>query len=570
MGVRAFPYLSSPSSTLAVRSSSRVRLQQPASWLRHATLAGRIAGLTVLFAIELLIITIGLDTERLRGAGGVAGFIFAWGAWVLKAGVAFAVLCAVLEFLRTGSTLKQSLFGPPAAAIDWRLLGAHAATMAMFGALSWVLFLRALPRPASDLLAAGWMAAGLSGILLASLAAVSLSTWRSLARGSGLSAVCALGAAVGGCVLGNAGRQLWHPLTGITFALVKLLLQPLLPVVISDPGTMTLGSPAFQVEIAPACSGFEGAGLMLVFGAVWLALFRKEFRFPQAFLLLPAGVAAAFLLNGVRIAALILIGNAGAEQIALGGFHSQAGWIAFNCLALAFAVGARRVPWVAARTGVEPDLETSAPAKDSAVPAYLLPFLAILAASILTRAATAGFDWLYPVRFAAAAATLWYFRREYRGLNWRFGWAAAVTGAAVFALWIALDRGAPSAAFASSLAAAPPMARIGWMAVRVLAATVTVPIAEELAFRGFLLRRLTAADFESIDPRRFSWLALLVSSLAFGALHGDRWLAGTAAGVAYALAMRRRGRIGDAVAAHGITNLLLAIWVIWRGAWSLW
>ncbi|MGA2738457.1 MAG: CPBP family glutamic-type intramembrane protease [Bryobacteraceae bacterium] len=46
----------------------------------------------------------------------------------------------------------------------------------------------------------------------------------------------------------------------------------------------------------------------------------------------------------------------------------------------------------------------------------------------------------------------------------------------------------------------------------------TVPIPEELAFRGFLLRRLMAEDFESIPLGRVTWPALLVPSVAFGAL----------------------------------------------------
>jgi exosortase/archaeosortase family protein len=62
-------------------------------------------------------------------------------------------------------------------------------------------------------------------------------------------------------------------------------------------------------------------------------------------ILIPAGVAAIYLLNAVRVTALILIGNAGAPQIALGGFHSQAGWIAFNVVALGLSVASRRVAW---------------------------------------------------------------------------------------------------------------------------------------------------------------------------------------------------------------------------------
>jgi CAAX prenyl protease-like protein len=99
---------------------------------------------------------------------------------------------------------------------------------------------------------------------------------------------------------------------------------------------------------------------------------------------------------------------------------------------------------------------------------------------------------------------------------------------------------------------------------------ITVPVSEELAFRGFLLRRLISADFESVSFQRWSFLAVVVSSLAFGLLHGDRWIAGTMAGVLYAVAQRWRGRIGDAVAAHAVTNALICIWVLWGGHWSLW
>jgi CAAX prenyl protease-like protein len=99
---------------------------------------------------------------------------------------------------------------------------------------------------------------------------------------------------------------------------------------------------------------------------------------------------------------------------------------------------------------------------------------------------------------------------------------------------------------------------------------VTVPIAEELAFRGFLLRRLASADFESVAWNRLQWLPFVISSIAFGLLHGERWLAGTIAGMIYALVLVRRGRIGEAVIAHAVTNALLAAWVLSTGQWQLW
>ena len=109
-----------------------------------------------------------------------------------------------------------------------------------------------------------------------------------------------------------------------------------------------------------------------------------------------------------------------------------------------------------------------------------------------------------------------------------------------------------------------------WVILRLIGGVVTVPIAEELAFRGFGLRRLISSDFESVPWKSFTWTSLLISSLLFGAMHGERWLAGTAAGILYALAMRWRGRLGDAILAHAVTNGLLAVWVLAFGRWELW
>jgi len=60
---------------------------------------------------------------------------------------------------------------------------------------------------------------------------------------------------------------------------------------------------------------------------------------------------------------------------------------------------------------------------------------------------------------------------------------------------------------------------------------VTMPIAEELAFRGLLYRRLVSADFESVALHRFFWPALLASSAIFGWLaNSTRWCLFAAAG----------------------------------------
>lgn len=122
----------------------------------------------------------------------------------------------------------------------------------------------------------------------------------------------------------------------------------------------------------------------------------------------------------------------------------------------------------------------------------------------------------------------------------------------------------------ADLARAPEALRYGWIAVRILSAAVTVPIVEELAFRGYLMRRLVSADFSAVSFRTLTWFSLAGSSLLFGLMHGHRWLAGTLAGVLYGFVMTRRGRLGDAVVAHAATNALLAAYVMGMGKWGFW
>jgi hypothetical protein len=150
--------------------------------------------------------------------------------------------------------------------------------------------------------------------------------------------------------------------------------------------------------------------------------------------LIAAGLVVIWISNAVRIAALILIGVAGFPNVAVNGFHSQAGWIAFNGVALGFALVSRRLPWFTHAAPAELDrVERNATAP------YLVPFLAILAAAMISRAASGGFEWLYPLRFVAAAAALWFFRKEYVALNWRSGPLSVGAGVAVFAMWLGLE-----------------------------------------------------------------------------------------------------------------------------------
>src|SRR5580704_2578600 len=138
----------------------------------------------------------------------------------------------------------------------------------------------------------------------------------------------------------------------------------------------------------------------------------------------------------MRMAALVLIGIAGAPDIALGGFHSQAGWLGFTAVALALCVVARRVPWLV-RGGTDTSRSSSAEVSNPTA-AYVVPFMALLAGAMVAQLGSGGFEWLYPIRVVGSAAALWYFGPRYRTLDWRIGWTSMALGFLVFVIWVSM------------------------------------------------------------------------------------------------------------------------------------
>jgi exosortase E/protease (VPEID-CTERM system) len=532
----------------------------------------RICALVFLFALELLVLSIWLDNDALAGGAGLAGAIHRWGAWAVRVVVGFAGLFATSAFLRKPALLESISTSMAASQIRLGLLCMHLVSIGIFAGLSHFLYTNCCDTAlTSNALAVLWLAAGLAAIWFGAAAFIPASAWVRLFRETGLLWLAVLLVVVVACIAGNAIRSLWEPSARLTLTLVQMMIEPFLRGVIVDPSQMLIGTERFSVIIAPQCSGLEGIALILAFTALWLVLFRKECRFPNALVLLPAGVVIMYLLNAARIAALIAIGDAGAERVALGGFHSQAGWIAFNAVALGFALSASRIPWLSNASARQTRTEAFA-WNQNLTAAFLMPLILTLAAGMLCTAVSSGFDWLYSLRLLVASAVLWFYRKEYAGLGWRGTWFGPVAGAIVFIVWIGFDRlsHTGSSAMPPALAAASSSARSLWIGGRILAAVTTVPLAEELAFRGYLLRRFIRADFQALSLQRFTWPALIASSVLFGLLHGGQWIAGIIAGLMYAAASLRRGRIADAVLAHATTNALLAAYVLLFGAWQLW
>ncbi len=552
-------------------SSSAVSADVSPPLLRWLVLVSLLIG-------EVLLLTLRFDTGTLRDQSG-------W--WVVLLGESPLLLQLIIAI--TAATLLLGGVGLwhearrlPVPPVSFRTTGlpllGHLAAFAAFAGVTALLLEGNAAPDTRSVWTVVWLVLGLAVAGLWALTLLPARLWFQFIHRTRLILLAGLGVGALAWVAGLLLRYCWLPLANGTLWIVHALLRLGYVDVVCDPNERIVGTSTFAVEIAPGCSGYEGIGLISIFVAAYLWLFRRDLRFPHALLLWPAGVAILWLSNAVRIAALVAIGTAGWPEVAMGGFHSQAGWLAFNVVALGLAVVARRSRFftaesVRATRAIEDARSHEEPGNGEVHPttAYLAPFLAILATTMLTAAFTTGFDLLYPLRVLVAGIVLWGCRRAYQELRWSWSWQPFALGTAVFVLWIALvpsGIGEPSLLRDGLARLSPGWAAI-WVIFRIVGATVTVPLAEELAFRGYLLRRLQSADWRELPPGRFSWMSLLVSSIVFGLMHGS-WLAGTLAGLAYAFAVYRRGKLLDAVLAHATTNGLLAGYVLATGAWALW
>lgn len=194
--------------------------------------------------------------------------------------------------------------------------------------------------------------------------------------------------------------------------------------------------------------------------------------------------------------------------------------------------------------------------------------------------------WIYLGKTLAGAGMLAVVWRHAAELEWRLSWEAVLAGVGVFGIWVGLDGHYPTTqALLEKWHLAKPAGRPGWnpnvafgsdsglaiffCAVRIAGSALVVPFIEEVFYRSFVYRFIAAKEFLSIPLQRFIPMPFFVTSLLFGFAHQE-WLAGMLCGLCYQGLVIRKGRLGDAVTAHGITNLLLGLWVVWKGAWHFW
>jgi CAAX prenyl protease-like protein len=152
-------------------------------------------------------------------------------------------------------------------------------------------------------------------------------------------------------------------------------------------------------------------------------------------------------------------------------------------------------------------------------------------------------------------------------------------GVAIFAVWIAPDLLWPAYRghwlFHNVLTGSggvPPSARSSLLLVlfRAAGSALVVPVAEELFWRAWLMRRLIAPAFERVPLGAYSAEAFWVTAVLFASEHGPFWAVGLVAGIAYNWWMIRTRSLADCILAHTVTNACLAAYVLLAGRWEYW
>ena len=185
---------------------------------------------------------------------------------------------------------------------------------------------------------------------------------------------------------------------------------------------------------------------------------------------------------------------------------------------------------------------------------------------------------LYPIQTLVCGWWLWHVRRE---MKWDWSVRACTAGALLgvvgiglwlvpyFAGWIPNEGGGfePERIFGAGTAAT-----YAEYALRFARAAVIVPLAEELFWRGFLMRWCINRDFPQTVPiGTHSWLAYGVTTLAFMLIHNPVDYAGASlyGSLTYLLVVKTK-RLPPAITMHAVANAIMGVCAITFNMPHLW
>jgi CAAX prenyl protease-like protein len=207
----------------------------------------------------------------------------------------------------------------------------------------------------------------------------------------------------------------------------------------------------------------------------------------------------------------------------------------------------------------------------------VLPFIIFVVLTALQdKFGDAGRYWIYFGKTIVGIWLIWLVRPLVAEMKWAVSRDAVVVGIAVFGIWVGLDRFYPK--FLSSGSAWNPFTTFGenaalawfFVIVRIAGSTLLAPMIEEVFYRSFAYRWIVRPEFQTVPFNQFNGKAFFMTAALFALAHANEWMPALLCAFAYQWLVLRKNRLGDAMVAHAITNLLLGIWVVWRGDWKFW
>lgn len=208
---------------------------------------------------------------------------------------------------------------------------------------------------------------------------------------------------------------------------------------------------------------------------------------------------------------------------------------------------------------------------------YILPFTVFVIFLAIDRYIAVP----QPARFLTILALLAVFSRGLLPARPSRPLLSVLLGVAVFFIWIGPDVMFPgyrhSVLFSNSLVGHPEgttnpsdKTNLFFLIFRVLGSVVTIPIMEELFWRGWMMRWIAKHDFTRIPVGTYHAEAFWIVAVLFASEHGSFWDVGLVTGAIYNWWAVRTKNLTDCVIAHAVTNACLAIYVIGRGQWQYW
>jgi CAAX prenyl protease-like protein len=217
---------------------------------------------------------------------------------------------------------------------------------------------------------------------------------------------------------------------------------------------------------------------------------------------------------------------------------------------------------------------------------FILPFvLYLVGTTFIARFGDAWYPLLYSLVVAVVAAVLFRFlwRSGIVRPHWKVlpGVAFGILGIAMWIFLCSLSIEQRLGEFLPSWL--QPDERVGYnpfeqlqgtaiwafIAVRMLGIAVVVPLAEELFWRGFLMRWLIDPAWEKVPIGEYTASSCAIVTLMFTLAHPE-WIAAATYCLLINGLLYWKKDLWQCIVAHAVSNLSLAVYVLVYGAWALW